>query len=242
MAVRKGRDAQKALKMFIVFFAYAAVYFVNMAVSAGGWICMIAVTVLLAIVSGYLGIHRKFSILLGVLFFAIRNLCTLAAASMNFYTGRHFVQGEEEVGKILRNTAFNLCLVELLQIMLFTALLYTVGRQIRKCRMELHIRELCYLLLIPFTGLLFVSIIFRILIVISGDLVIQLYEQYPVLAGIVPVTAALFYAGILVTIVSYQKMVGFQEEKRNTLWNSSRFMPYRNVWRKWSSFMMAYAG
>ena len=46
-----------------------------------------------------------------------------------------------------------------------------------------------------------------------GELSIQLYEQYPVLIGIVPVAAALFYAGILVTIISYQKMVGLQKEK-----------------------------
>ncbi len=132
---------------------------------------------------------------------------------MNFYTGRHLVQGEEEIEKILRNAALNFCLVELLQLILFSVLLYIAGHQLKKCRMELHTRELCYLLLTPLTGTLFVNIIFRILLMVSENHVIQLYEQYPALIGIVPVVAALFYVGILATIVSYQKMVGLQEEK-----------------------------
>lgn len=47
----------------------------------------------------------------------------------------------------------------------------------------------------------------------NENLVFQLYEQFPVFLGVVPVVAALFYAGILITIVSYQKMIGLQEEK-----------------------------
>ena len=39
-------------------------------------------------------------------------------------------------------------------------------------------------------------------------------SQYPVLIGIVPVSAALFYASILVTIISYQKVAGLQAEKK----------------------------
>ena len=74
-------------------------------------------------------------------------------------------------------------------------------------------KELCYLLLTPVTGILFVNIIFNILLIVNENTIIQLYEQFPVFLGIVPVVAALFYAGILITIVSYQKMIGLQEEK-----------------------------
>ena len=35
----------------------------------------------------------------GVLFFTIRNLSSLVVASVNFYTGRHLVQGEEGIEK-----------------------------------------------------------------------------------------------------------------------------------------------
>lgn len=213
MAGKKEWNPQKSIRTLIVFLSYAAVYFINIAADLDGWVCMVIVTALLAAASRYLGIDRKAAFLFGVLFFCIRNLSSLAVASVNFYTGRRFVQGEEGIEKILWNAALNFCLVELLQLVLFSALLYMVARQIRKCRMELHIRELCYLLLTPVTGILFVNILFRILIVTTGELSIQLYEQYPVLIGIVPVAAALFYAGILVTIISYQKMVGLQKEK-----------------------------
>lgn len=214
MAGRKEQSPQKVIKLLMIFLSYTVVYFINMAVSMGGWVCIVGVTVLLTMASPYLGIDRKSAFFLGVLFFCIRNLCTLAAASVNFYTGRHLVQEEGEVEKVLRSAAFNLCLVEFLQLMLFSVLLYAVGRQIKKCRMELHMRELCYLLLTPITGILFANIIFRILLIIRGNLAFQLYEQYPLLLGIVPAVAALFYTGILATIVSYQKMVELQEEKK----------------------------
>ncbi len=93
-------------------------------------------------------------------------------------------------------------------------MLYAVARLLKKKTMKLHIKELCYLLLIPITGILFVNIIFKILLIVNENLVFQLYEQFPVFLGIVPVVAALFYAGILITIVSYQKMIGLQEEKK----------------------------
>ena len=213
MAGKKEWNPQKSIRTLIVFLSYAAVYFINIAADLDGWVCMVIVTALLAAASRYLGIDRKPAFLFGILFFCIRNLSSLAVASVNFYTGRRFVQGEESIEKILWNAALNFCLVELLQLILFSVLLYIAGHQLKKCRMELHTRELCYLLLTPLTGILFVNIIFRILLMVSENHVIQLYEQYPALIGIVPVVAALFYVGILATIASYQKMVGFQEEK-----------------------------
>ena len=205
---------KKAVKMLIVFLSYAAVYFINTAADLDGWVCMVIVTALLTAASRYLGIDRKSAFLLGALFFCIRNLSSVTVTGVNFYTGRHFVQGEEGIENILWNAALNFCLVELLRIILFSALLYTAGCQLKKCRMRLHIRELCYLLLTPLTGILFVNIIFRILLMVSENQVIQLYEQYPALIGIVPVVAALFYAGILATIISYREMAGLQEEKK----------------------------
>ena len=213
IAGRKRGHLADIIKMLAVFTSYSVIYFFNMAAGMGALVCMASVIILLTLAAKYLGVEKKSALFMGVVFFCIRNLSSLAVASVNFYTGRHLVKGEEGVERVLRNAALNFCLVELLQLVLFSALLYMVARQIRKCRMELHIRELCYLLLTPVTGILFVNILFRILIVTTGELSIQLYEQYPVLIGIVPVAAALFYAGILVTIISYQKMVGLQKEK-----------------------------
>lgn len=114
MAGKKEWNPQKTIKTLIVFLSYAAVYFINIAADLDGWVCMVIVTALLTVASRYLGIDRKSALLFGVLFFCIRNLSSLAVASVNFYTGRHFVQGEEGIEKILWNAALNFCLVELL--------------------------------------------------------------------------------------------------------------------------------
>lgn len=79
--------------------------------------------------------------------------------------------------------------------------------------MILHWKELCYLLLIPVTGILFVNIIFHVLVIANDGTTFQLYEQFPSFLGIVPITAALFYAGLVITILFYQKMTDLQDEK-----------------------------
>lgn len=180
----------------------------------GSWFCMIIILALLTVISGYFGMDRKFAFFLGVIFFSIRNLCILSMQSINFFTSRHFLREGDEVEAIFRNAVWNCILVEVIQTLLFSTLLYVVYRQLKKCRRELHIRELCYLTLTPVTGIFFVNIIFQILVIATEDLVLSLYEQYPVLIGVVPVIAALFYAGILFTIASYRQMVGLQEEKK----------------------------
>ncbi len=108
---------------------------------------------------------------------------------------------------------WNDVLAVVLQLILFSMMLYVVARLLKKRTMKLHIKELCYLLLILITGILFANIIFNILLIVNENLVFQLYEQFLIFLGIVPVVAALFYAGILITIVPYQKMIGLQEEK-----------------------------
>ncbi len=108
---------------------------------------------------------------------------------------------------------WNDVLAAVLQLILFSMMLYVVARLLKKRTMKLHIKELCYLLLILITGILFANIIFNILLIVNENLVFQLYEQFLIFLGIVPVVAALFYAGILITIVPYQKMIGLQEEK-----------------------------
>lgn len=203
-------------KMILVFLIFAVIYFAKelSPFSISGWPCMILVLVLLMAVSGYLGMERGFILFLGTIFFSVRNLCILSMQSINFFTSRHFVKDDGNLERIFRNAAINNILVEVIQFFLFLFLLYIAYRQLRECRRELHIRELSYLLLTPVTGIFFVNIIFQILIVVTEDLVLSLYEQYPVLVGAVPVTAALFYTGILVTVMSYRQMVGLQEERK----------------------------
>lgn len=210
---------KKKGKMAVTALIFTLLYAVKALTPVGGWSCMILVAALLVVLSGYLGMERKFTLLLVVLFFSVRNLCILSVQSINYFTSRHFVREGDAVEHIFRNAVWNSILVVVIQICLFCALLYAVYIQVRKCvkdlhERELHRRELCYLLLTPVTGILFVNIIFQMFIIVTEDQVLNLYDQYPVLAWIVPVTAFLLYAGILAAIFSYRQMIELQEEKK----------------------------
>ena len=133
--------------------------------------------------------------------------------SISYFLDKYLEQKAVSVENVFANAAWNYVFVAVLQLILFSMMLYVVARLLKKRTMKLHIKELCYLLLILITGILFANIIFNILLIVNENLVFQLYEQFLIFLGIVPVVAALFYAGILITIVPYQKMIGLQEEK-----------------------------
>ena len=213
MAGKKEQRKSKIKKVLMVFLIYTVMYFVNMAASVYGWLCMIIVIILLMAASKFLDMNREFTFFLGVIFFCIRNLSALIMRSISYFLDKYLEHKAVSVENVFRNAAWNYVFVAVLQLILFSIMLYAVVRLLKKKTMKLHIKELCYLLLIPITGILFVNIIFNILLIVNENLVFQLYEQFPVFLGVVPVVAALFYAGILITIVSYQKMIGLQEEK-----------------------------
>ncbi|WP_275443531.1 sensor histidine kinase [Petralouisia muris] len=216
MAGRKEPGKSRIKKVLMVFAVYMVMYFIGMTTSVYGWLCMMAVIVLLAAASKFLDMEREFTMLLGVLFFCARKLSALVMRSVSFVVDKRLEQKAEtlEMTKsIFSRAASNYAFVAVLQMLLLSVMLCVMGRLLKKKIRKLHIKELCYLLLIPITGILFVNIIFNILLIVNENLVFQLYEQFPVFLGIVPVVAALFYAGILITIVFYQKMIGLQEEK-----------------------------
>lgn len=213
MTEKKEQRKSSLKKVLMVFLIYIIMCFVNMAASVYGWLCMIIVIILLAAASKFLDMNREFTFFLGVIFFCIKNLSALIMRSISYFLGKNLEHRAETAENVFANAAWNYVFVAVLQLILFSVMLYAVVRLLKKKTMKLHIKELCYLLLIPITGILFVNIIFNILLIVNENLVFQLYEQFPVFLGIVPVVAALFYAGILITIVSYQKMIGLQEEK-----------------------------
>ncbi len=213
MAGKKEQTKSRLKKVFMVFLIYTVMYFVNMVASVYGWLCMIIVLILLVAASKFLDMEKGFTFFLGVIFFCIRNLSVLMMRSVSYFLDKYLVKKAETVEKVFRNATLNYIIVAVLQIILFIVMLYVVLRLLKKKTMKLHIKELCYLLLIPIMGILFVNIIFKILLIVNENLVFQLYEQFPVFLGIVPMVATLFYVGILITIVSYQKMIGLQEEK-----------------------------
>lgn len=216
MTGRKEQGKSGIKKVLMVFGVYAVMYFVNMTTFIYGWLCMIIVFVLLVAASPFLDMDREFALFLGAIFFCVKNLCVLVMRSIGYFLDKNLEQKAEMMENaeaIFCNAALYFMVTTVLQMILFSALLYVAGCQLRKKAMKLHMRECCCLLLIPVTGILFVNIIFHILVIVNDGLVFQLYEQFPIFLGIVPVVAALFYAGILITIASYQKMTGLQEEK-----------------------------
>lgn len=213
MVGKKEQKKSRIKKVLMVFLIYTLVYFLNMATSVYGWLCMIIVIILLAAASKFFDIDKEFTFFLGAFFFCIRNLSALIMRSISYVLNKYFVQRAEAAENVFRNGALNYVFAAALQIILFSVMLYVVVHLLKKKTMKLHIKELCYLLLIPITGILFVNIIFKILLIVNENLVFQLYELFPAFLGIVPMAAALFYAGILITIASYQKMIGLQEEK-----------------------------
>ena len=213
MAGKKEQRKSRLKKVLMVFMIYMVLYFIGMAASVYGWLCMIIVLILLVSASKFLDMDKEFTFFLGAIFFCIRDLSMLAMESIDFLSSGYFAEKEEAVEIIFRYVALNYVFIKMLHIVLFSILLYTVGRLLKNKNMEVHIRELCYLLITPIIGILFGNIIFRLLIVVKNNLIFQLYEQFPVFLGIMPVVTALFYMGILITISSYQKMIGLQEEK-----------------------------
>ena len=213
MAGKKEPTKSRIKKVLMVFLIYTVMYFVNMSASVYGWLCMIIVLILLAGASKFLDMDKEFVFFLGVIFFCIRNLSALIMRSISYFLGKNLEHKAKTAVNVFGNAARNYVFAAVLQIILFFVMLYAVGHLLKKKTMNLHIKELCYLLLTPITGILFVNIIFNILLIVNENRVFQLYEQFPVFLGIVPMVAALFYTGILITIVSYQKMIGLQEEK-----------------------------
>lgn len=209
--IEKGKNAFK--KSAIIFIIYVAVYFWGINISIYDWLCMAAVIVLLMAVSGFIEMDRKSVFLLTVIFLSIRSLSMLIVESLHFVLSRYFVQGESEIGTILRNAALNYSFITVLQFLMFSLMLYFAGRRLLKKKLELHIKELCYLSLIPIIGILFENIISKLMVVVKKNLIFQLYEQYPLFLLLVPVTAVLFYTCTLITIASYQEMLRLQEEK-----------------------------
>lgn len=207
----KGSRVKKAA---VVFGIYAAVYLLHSVSSLYGWLCVMIVTILLMTVSRFLEMERKVAFLLGILYFGMLYMSRLMAESLYYVLNKKSVEGALQVEVILRNTAVNYSVTIILHFIILFLMVYFVGKQLRKKRMELHIKELCYLSLMPVMSILFVNIISRVLIIIREDMVFQLYEQYPFFLGLVPLIAVLLYAGILITIASYQELLGLHEEKK----------------------------
>lgn len=182
-----------------------------------GWLHMLLVVVLLTALSARLGMEKKLILLLSILFHCIRSLSIMVLISVDYFTAEYFLQNADTPELVFRNSAWNFLLIQFLQFLLFLCMLLTVAHQMRKTKIELHVMELFYLLLAPVTGILFVQIIINLLVIGDEHMFFRLYEQFPAFVGIIPIIVLLLYAGILSSIVSWQRVLRLQEERRNDI-------------------------
>lgn len=214
-------------KVLIVFLTYVLTYFIGMTASIYGWLCMVIVIVLIVAVSKYTGTDRKIIFFLSVLFFGIQNMSKLIIESMYYILILKFTKNIKEVNAIYDKVIMSDSAMMIIQIIFFFTMLCFARNKLLKRRLELHTKELCYLCLTPLVSILFGNSIFRLLLVVKGNAFFLLYEQYPVFIGLVPLIALLFYIGMIITITSYQEMIGLQEEKKKYFVEEQQFLAMR---------------
>lgn len=74
MTEKKEWGIVKLKKSFIIFLVYVSIYFIGKAASVYSWFCMVIVIILLAAASKFIGVDKKFTFFLGILFFSIQNI------------------------------------------------------------------------------------------------------------------------------------------------------------------------
>ncbi len=209
------RDEKKTLRrnLSLIFLVNGIGYLLYLLPEFNGKLHMAAVTLVLMAFSGFLGMERKFIFLLGAVFYSIKNLSMIIMRSADFFLDKWILKDVNTAELIFLKAFGNYLLVTALQYLLFFLMLRIAGKLLLKKEMRLHARELCYLLLTPAMGILFVNIILRLLIVVNGNRIFQLFETFPVFTVILPAMAALIYAGTLTAIASCQKILSLQEER-----------------------------
>ena len=206
-----GQRKRACLLVFAVFTVGSALFFFSW---FSGWMHMALTTVLLMLLSGFLGMDRSFIFLLGILFHCIRTLSMMILQSLDFLTCEWLILNADTPQRVFRNAACNHLLIQSLQFLLFSLMLHILGKLLKKGKTRLHPREVCFLLLTPVTGILFANIIVRLLVVAGENQIFWLYERFPAFLGIVPAASLLFYLGILAAAASWQRITALQAEQK----------------------------
>ena len=132
-----------------------------------------------------------------------------------------------EINSIYDSIIIGNFIVMAMQIVSLFTMLCFAGKKMQNKKMKLHRKELCYLCITPIIDILFGNIILQMFFNVKGNTFFLLYEQYPLLIGLVPLTAALFYIGTMITIMSYQAMIKLQEEKNKYFVEQQQFQAIR---------------
>lgn len=178
-----------------------------------GWMKMLIVIALFLLSARWFGVERKSLCLLSLLFFCVRSLSMIILQSADYFTGKYFLRNADTAQKAYEGALWNFIFILFLQFLLLSLLLCVIRKRLESDILKLHIRELSCLLLTPMTGILFVTILIRLLVVVKEDSFFLLYEEFPAFLGIIPGAAVLFYLGILAAIASCRRVMALQEER-----------------------------
>ena len=180
-------------------------------------------TALLLAVSKWIDLEKPFVFILTLLYFNARISSGLMVQSLYFIVERSLPFQLEPPEAVFLRAAFLVMLFLVSHAAMLAVMLYALQRKIRKRRITLHRRELCYISLVPTAGILFGQVISRLLIEFKDGALLQLYERHPAFLAVIPVLALLFYAGAYLTIAFQQGMAALREEQ------ATHYMEYQQT-------------
>ena len=216
------QDKQRR-RLLLVFFAYILFEIVcNRAALPQGSFGLILMAILL-VVSKWIGLEKPSVFLLTLLYFNARISSGLMVQSLYFIVERSVPYRLDPPEAVFLRAALLVMLFLLSHASMLAVMLYALQLQMRKQKMTLHRRELCYLSLVPTAGILFGQVISRLLVEFKDGVLLQLYERHPAFLAVIPVLALLFYAGVYLTIAFQQGMGALREEQ------ATHYMEYQQT-------------
>ncbi|MCI8809787.1 MAG: GHKL domain-containing protein [Oscillibacter sp.] len=214
---------QKRHKLLVVFSVYLLFELAcDWAALPQGMFGVVLAALLLA-VSKWIGLEKPFVFLLTLFYFNARISSGLMVQSLYFLVERMLPFRAEPPEAVFLRAALLVTLFLLSHAAMLAVMLYALQHQIRKRRIPLHWRALCYSSLVPAAGILFGQMISRLLVEFKDGVLLQLYERHPAFLAAVPALALLFYAGAYLTIAFQQGMAALQEEQ------ASHYAEYQQV-------------
>ncbi len=186
--------------------------FCDFAAAPQGTFTLLLITVLTA-ASKALELERAQAFLLGLLYWNAKITGALIVQSLYFIGDRLWPLSLDPPGAVYFRAAALLSLLLLSHAVLLALMLHMLQCQIRKRRLSLSWREVCYLSLIPTAGILFGQVISSLLFEVKDGVLLELYERHPAFLAAVPLLAALLYAGSYLAIAFQQGISALREEQ-----------------------------
>jgi len=209
------RQSYRKKAILLVFFLHLAGWlFCSSAAVPPGLFGPVLLALLLA-ASRALYMEKSFTFLLVLLYDNARISSGLIVESADFALQRLLSVSPVTLSGIYLHTAAQNTLFTLAHMTLLAIMLYALQQQLRKNKMTLDWRELCHLSLIPAAGILFGRMISVLLFEINNGVPLRLYERHPLLLGIVPVLALLFYTGTFLTAAFWQRLETLRRERED---------------------------